>query len=182
MKESDTNSTLKQTLLADVDYSAWANGVLLSACADLTEEQLDKDLGASHESILRTLRHIYYAERAWQRRLAAGVLPPMVEVGDQRTFQDPDPEPGLVELQRDWPRMHRELHAWVDNATEPLLNGELTSLMPDGSRFAVKSWEIVVHSVNHSTLHRGQIISMLRMLGAQSPNLDQFSFYLSRAK
>ena len=181
MTGAKSPSILKQSLLADADYSAWANGVLLSACAALTEEQINRDLGASHASILRTLRHIYYSERVWLRRLVADALPPMIEVGDQSLFCDPDPEPGLEDLLQHWPVVHQDLRTWLEQAGDTLLDGQLSSLMPDGNSFAVKRWEIIVHSVNHSTLHRGQIISMLRMLGAKPPNLDQFSFYLSRA-
>lgn len=175
-------STFKQTLLADVDYSAWANSVVLSACAKLSEDQLQRNLGTSHSNILRTLRHIYYSERVWTRRLIAGALPPMVEVGDQSTFRDPDPEPDLNRIAHDWPEVDRDIRIWVEDATDAQLETELTSLMPDGSHFAVKCWEIIAHSVNHSTLHRGQIITMLRMLGFQPPNLDQFSFYMARPK
>jgi len=34
---------------------------------------------------------------------------------------------------------------------------------------AVPRWQIVLHAVNHSTLHRGQIVTMLRTLGLQPP-------------
>ncbi len=39
-------------------------------------------------------------------------------------------------------------------------------------------WELLRHMVNHATLHRGQIIGMLRQLGHQPPNLDIISFYM----
>ena len=38
-------------------------------------------------------------------------------------------------------------------------------------------WQVALHMVNHSTLHRGQIISMIRGLGKKPPNLDLFTFY-----
>jgi hypothetical protein len=45
----------KQALLTDLDYSAWANQRLLDACSALTAEELDRDLGASHGGVIRTL-------------------------------------------------------------------------------------------------------------------------------
>jgi uncharacterized damage-inducible protein DinB len=84
---------VKQALLTDTDYSAWANQQLLDACSALTDEELDCALGASHGGVIRTLRHIYYAERVWVKRLRANSLPPLHEVGDQRLFRDPAPEP-----------------------------------------------------------------------------------------
>jgi len=85
----------KQALLTDLDYSAWANQRLLDACSALTAEEMDRDLGASHSGVIRTLRHIYYAERVWMKRLRANSLPPLHEVGDQHLFGDAPPEPGL---------------------------------------------------------------------------------------
>lgn len=169
-------------LLADAGYSAWANSVLLAACDALPPEELDRNLGVSHGSILRTFRHVYYSERVWGRRLIADALPPMHQVGDQQLFRDPDPEPTLPALRVHWPRVDKDLHAWLESASDAALTGEMTSRMPDGTDFHIRRWEIVVHSVNHSTLHRGQIIAMVRLLGHTPPNADQFSYYMARTK
>ena len=56
-------SQLRQILLTETGYSAWATSQLLNACGPLTLEQLDIGLGASHSSILGTFRHIYDGER-----------------------------------------------------------------------------------------------------------------------
>jgi len=32
--------------------------------------------------------------------------------------------------------------------------------------------------VNHATLHRGQVVGMLRQLGKRPPNVDIMTFYL----
>ena len=104
----------------------------------------------------------------------------MIEVGDQKLFCDPDPEPSLVDLQRTWPQLNENLRAWLEKADNSLLSDELVSPLPSGSSFRIKRWEIVAHAVNHSTLHRGQIISMMRALGLQPPNTDQFSYYMAR--
>jgi len=100
-------SHLKQTLLDDIGYTAWANQTLLAVCAKLTTEELSRDLGASHEGLLNTLRHIYYAERVWLRRLKADALPPLVEIGDQRLFADAARSPSSMNLHEDGPRSGR---------------------------------------------------------------------------
>ena len=174
-------SITQTLLLCDVDYSAWANRQLLEACSALTTVQLERDLGASHRSILSTLRHIFYAERVWRDRLLVNKLPPLVEVGDQRLFGDPPPEPTLEDLKQRWPEVDRTLREWLAHLTESDLASELPCLSPDGTELHFSRWQIVTHSVNHSTLHRGQIISLLRTLGAQLPNTDLFSFYLAPA-
>ncbi len=171
-------STTRQLLLSDLDYSAWANQRLLDACSALTSDQLTRDLGASHRSILETLRHIFYAERVWRNRLLKNALPPLIEIGNQSLFADPPPEPSLEELKQKWPAVWQTLHQWLEGRTKADLLAELPCLRPDGEYLRISPAQIIVHSVNHSTLHRGQIITMLRTLGVRPPNLDQFSFYM----
>jgi len=65
---------------------------------------------------------------------------------------------------------------WLENLLDADLDGTLSSRMPDGSEFLVSRWKILMHSVNHSTLHRGQVVGMLRALGKQPPNTDLFSY------
>ena len=77
-------SPLKQLLLAQTDYSAWATRQLLKACSPLTSDQLDRGLGASHSSILRTFRHIHDGERVWLGRI--------IEGGTQALPSGPAPE------------------------------------------------------------------------------------------
>jgi uncharacterized damage-inducible protein DinB len=173
-------SIASQLLLNDIDYTAWANRQLLEACSALTTEQVNRDLGASHRSILETLRHIFYSERVWRDRLLANKLPPMVEVGDQSLFGDPPPEPTLNDLKQKWPEVWHSLHRWLEDLPETSLATELSSILANGEEFRLSRSMIIVHMVNHSTLHRGQVMSMLRTLGIKPPNTDQFSFYLSQ--
>jgi uncharacterized damage-inducible protein DinB len=173
-------SELKLKLLDDVGYTAWANRELLNACTQLTPVQLNRDLGASHSSLLKTLRHIYYSERAWLQRLIANALPPLVEIGDQRLFGDSGAEPTLEKLGHRWPEVWHGLSEWLGQAEDAALTGKLSTRLPDGGEFHLTRAEIVAHAVNHSTLHRGQIVSMLRTLGVPPPNTDMFSYYMVR--
>jgi uncharacterized damage-inducible protein DinB len=170
----------RQLLLCDVDYSAWANRQLLEACTPLPHAHLDRDLGASHRGVLETLRHIFYTERVWRDRLIANALPPLIVIGDQRLFQDPPPGPSLEDLKQRWPEIEVSLHQWLANLPESELSGELPCLQPDGQYLRLSRWQIILHMVNHSTLHRGQIISMLRTLELKPPNIDLFSFYMAQ--
>jgi len=42
----------------------------------------------------------------------------------------------------------------------------------------VARWKALLHVVNHGTLHRGQIVAMLRPLGYPAPATDLIFFYL----
>jgi uncharacterized damage-inducible protein DinB len=46
-----------------------------------------------------------------------------------------------------------------------------------GETFATRAGEIALHVVNHSTFHRGQMITILRELGQENLPATDFIFY-----
>jgi uncharacterized damage-inducible protein DinB len=167
-------SQLKQLLVAHTSYSAWATRQVLDACDLITPEQIDVSLGASHSSILRTFRHIHDGERVWLQRLIEGSskhLPP-----------GPAPEHSFEFLVQSWPELWRGYRDWLESASDGDLTEELTTVLPDGANFHVPRWQIVLHAVNHTTFHRGQIVSMLRTLGVEPPNTDLTNYYVNLAE
>jgi uncharacterized damage-inducible protein DinB len=162
-------SQLKQLLVAHTGYSAWGTRQVLDVCASLTAEQLDHGLGASHASILRTFRHVHDGERVWLQRL--------VEGGSKSLPSGPAPEHSFEFLVQSWPELWRGYREWLESASDADLAQELSTVLPDGADFSVPRWQIVLHAINHSTFHRGQIVSMLRALGVQPPNTDLTRYY-----
>ena len=160
----------KPVLLTHLDYSAWADQKLLDASALLSPEELSRDLGSSHNGVLSTLRHIYYAERVWLNRLR----------GEPQRFQDPPPEPGLLELKERWPEIWNGFRAWLEALPDQDLEGEMHSRRLNGDEFHLQRWKVLMHVVNHSTLHRGQVMAMFRQLGKQPPATDLLFYYLPR--
>jgi uncharacterized damage-inducible protein DinB len=165
-------SELKQLLVDHVGYSAWGTRRVLEACAPLKAEQLDRGLGASHSSILRTFRHIHDGERVWLRRL--------VEGGSGSLPTGAAPEHSFEFLVESWPEIWRGYREWLESAADVELAEEISTVLPDGGDFRVPRWQIVLHAINHSTFHRGQIVSMLRALGIQPPNTDLTCYYADR--
>jgi uncharacterized damage-inducible protein DinB len=162
-------SLLKELLLAHIGYSAWGTRQVLDACAMLTPDQLDQGLGASHSSILQTFRHIHDGERVWFRRL--------VEVDNEKLPPGPAPEHSFEFLVQSWPELWDGYRRWLDAASEADLTSEVLTVLPDGAHFRVPRWQIVLHAINHSTFHRGQIITMLRAFDIKPPNTDLTAYY-----
>jgi uncharacterized damage-inducible protein DinB len=165
-------SPLKELLLAHLGYSAWATRRVLGACSVLTADQLDKEMGASHSSILRTLRHIHDGERVWLRRL--------IEVDNDRLPRGFAPEHSFEFLVQSWPGLWDGYLAWLEAASDDDLTCEVSTVLPDDEVFRVPRWQIVLHAINHSTFHRGQIITMLRTLDVTPPGTDLTAYCASR--
>jgi uncharacterized damage-inducible protein DinB len=165
-------SQLKELLLSQIAYSAWATGQLLSACSGLTADQLDRGLGASHSSIIQTFCHVYDCERVWMRRLIGSRDEQLLPAG-------PAPELTFGFLVQSRPALWQTYFDWIQSAKEAELIEVLATVLPDGKLVSVPRWQILLHTVNHSTLHRGQVVTMLRTLGIKPPNTDLTAYWLT---
>ncbi|BCS32243.1 diguanylate cyclase [Luteitalea sp. TBR-22] len=151
-----------------VDYHYWARDRLLQAVARLDAEAFTRDLGSSFASVRDTLAHLQGAEWIWISRFK----------GESPTQSLPlERFATLDELRAAWVVTEADLRALVDGLPADgsarvayrLLNGQ-----PGENTIA----ELVQHLVNHGTYHRGQVVTMLRQLGATPPaSMDLVAFF-----
>lgn len=167
-------TTLKDALRIDLQYSAWATRSLLTVCAGLSAEQQRLDLGASHRSVLKSLHHVYVAERFWTGCLLADRIPPL----DGLVKELAAPELPFDELAQSWPKIWVEIDGWLATTSEEFLSQTILLTISSESRFDCPRWQILRHIVNHATLHRGQILIMLRKLGKKPPCVDYLEYQL----
>jgi uncharacterized damage-inducible protein DinB len=165
-------SPAREVLLTDVRYSAWADRCVLEACSALPAGELEHDLKTSHTSILGTLRHIHDSERVWLDCLRTDP-----EVGPWVLPQGQPPEPSLDALRQNWPELWDGYRRLLEDLSDDELGVELVVQFPGGIETRLPRWKILRHVLNHSTLHRGQIVSVIRILGRQPPQTDVLSFY-----
>jgi uncharacterized damage-inducible protein DinB len=166
----------KELLRADLKYSVWATRTLLDACRQLTEDEQFRDLGISHRNVLETLEHYFVSEKFWMECLTAHAMPPMRTIG-----KGPErPKPRLEIWEKDWVGVWKALDTWLAALPEEELGAALLCELEDEKEMGFTRWELLRHSVNHSSLHRGQVVGLLRMLGKQPPNVDMMTFYQVR--
>jgi uncharacterized damage-inducible protein DinB len=77
-----------------------------------------------------------------------------------------------------WSDVQNKWIAWAEGANEDELNRvvEYRSIL-DGKMYRTPAWQIVMHVVNHATLHRGQAMGMLRQMGIAPPPTDIMNYY-----
>lgn len=162
-------SICRSTLLTHIDYTLWASSKLLDAAGRLSDEELTRDLRVSHTSLLGTLQHIFYADRIWLSRLEGRTL---------SSFTDPDPGPGVEALKEHWPVVIKSLRDFVEYAPSSLFEEELAFRRLNGDAQRMTHWKVLLHIVNHATLHRGQVMAMLRQMGHVPPGTDYMFYHL----
>ena len=147
-----------------IRYTGWASRKVMAAALQLTMEELERPNAVSHGSIAGTLAHIYLADRVWQERMIGSDAPLVWNAS-------------LAEAEAAWPGIQRAWEAWADGLSDGDLERSVHYKSINGNPAANTAGEIVTHVVNHATLHRGQVVGMIRQLGGQPPATD-FIFYL----
>lgn len=153
--------------LLHIRYSIWASNRLWNAVSDLPIEHLEQERGVSHGSLLGTLAHILLADWIWYTR----VVEPMERPGKTRDA-----------LEKVWPEVHARWEMWAKDLTDAGLQRVVSYKTSDGTAYETPVWQIVLHLVNHATLHRGQAMAILRQMGVPPPPTDLIFYYRELAE
>lgn len=150
-----------------IAYSAWASRRLLGAALALPAEQQRRDMGVSHKSMIGTLEHIFFAERIWCARAVDPAIagPAFAEFSLGET------------LVSEWPKVQNRWVDWAASASDADLSRVVEYKDIRGNAYRSPMWQIVLHVVNHATLHRGQAMAMLRQIGVAPPPTDLIYYY-----
>ena len=157
------------------DYTEWANALTLNAAAQLSDEDLRRDFKISHCSIFGTLLHMAGAEWIWLERWQ-GRAPAGKEAWSLWTT---DSCADLLVLNQRWREVIERRAKFISELEEPGLAAELSFKLLSGDPSTLRLVDQMQHVVNHATLHRGQVVGMIRQLGIAPPSTDLL-FYLRR--
>jgi uncharacterized damage-inducible protein DinB len=166
--------------LADIkrqfDYLEWANDLAMEAAAKLPDESLRRETGISHGSIFGTLLHMAGAEWIWLERWH-GHSPAKAEAWASWTTEAC---PDLSALKERWRAVIDRRTRFVSELDEERLAADLHYRLLNGDASSLPLVDQMQHVVNHATMHRGQIVGMIRQLGIDPPATDLL-FYLRRS-
>ena len=157
------------------DYTEWANGLAMDAAERLSEEDLRRNVGISHGSIFGTLLHMAGAEWIWLERWH-GRSPAKSEAWSLWTTESCT---DLATLNQRWKEVVNRRAQFISDLDEPRLAAELPFKLLSGDPNSMKLVDQMQHVANHATLHRGQVVGMIRQLGIDPPSTDLL-FYLRR--
>lgn len=154
------------------NYNAWANRRVLEGCSGLSIEQLAQQVGGSFGSLRNTLAHIIdvewlYLER-WLGRAPAS-LP------NAESYAD------FGSLSARYETVTRDFEKSIRALNDAELNRVVEFKNTKGTLYRHPLWEMLVHLVNHSAYHRGQVTVLLRAVGAKPLATDMIVFFRERS-
>ena len=158
-------------------YTEWANTRVLETAEKLPPEELLRDVHISYKSILGTLLHMAGAEWIWLERWHGNSL-----VGpDVWAGWTADDARSLQQVREKWQPVIQRRNAYLDGISDADLSRELGYRRFTGEAYSLPLGPQMQHVVNHATLHRGQVVGMIRQLGVAPPSTDLL-FYLMETR
>lgn len=148
---------MKTILLRYVTYNQWANDRLLSFVSEnFKPEQLEQSIVSSFPSVRTTLLHLWGAECIWLMRLKGESPTTWKWMEFSGSFQELYGE--IIENDKAW-------IDFIETSGDAFLQTQFRYKSLDGTEYHNMVAEAVLHCMNHSTFHRGQLITLFRQLG-----------------
>jgi uncharacterized damage-inducible protein DinB len=144
-------------------YNAWANARFFEAVAGLDEAGRAAPVESSFPSVIATLGHIVGAEWIWLSRwqgTSPSASPGWLE------------SPKLEALRARLSRVEAERAGFLAGLAGADLQRPVAYRTLDGTAHSTRLLDLLLHLVNHSTYHRGQLTTLLRQAGGAPPATD----------
>lgn len=136
-------------------FNEWANHKVVGWLEQLDHELLYKETPSSFTSIDYTIQHILRAQSYW-----------LLFIGERDTtgfswsVRKRDVENVLRELKEVSTHMKLEFSGFTEEDLLKILHFNMPWAKNDLNRY-----DYILHIINHSTFHRGQIVTMARAVG-----------------
>ena len=145
----ESMSDYSSTIFNLVEYEIWCNLRAIDFLAGLPEADCRRDFGFGLRTPLRTMSHIADVMRGWSGCVGPEIVKPVWQSeDDSMTLQQIREK--IVAVGESWLRAARTSHA------QGLLDQQ-------------RRLNQVFHLVTHGTHHRGQLLSMIKLMGHPQP-------------
>ena len=164
---SITAGTARDLLL----YMLWADRQMLKSVRPVDAEHLSRDAGVSFHSLLGTMTHMLGAQKLWLSRFLGRPDGFLLGPGDL---------PDLLTWITTWEETASGVEAFLAGLTDEQLAAPHAWTSLAGVPATRPLGQLVLHLVNHTTYHRGQVVSLLRQMGYPAASTDLIRFYDER--
>ena len=147
------------------DYNLWANYKLINWLRKKPEDLLEQAVPSSFPSIKETLIHIWQTERYWYT---------IIRNAEPETVQDFTG--GIQDLFTLTIDQSSDIADYINTLAEESLTEPRLIVSPwFQSNFPL--FDYIMHCINHSTYHRGQVITIGRILGFTDAPMTDYNYY-----
>lgn len=165
---------LKQYFTDLAAYNSWADQKAMDWLSQITEAQWEQLNRSSFSSIRQTAVHIASAEKIWIDFWTGAPDPVYLSVHFTGTKKE------LIDI---WKAASIGLERYIKSHREEDLMQLVSFIYPNGNIGQIPYYQTFAHIVNHSSYHRGQLVTLLRQAGySQFSSIDLATFFILNTK
>lgn len=165
--------TLEFLLKDYTTYNFWANELTVNWLKDKPLDLLDREVPSSFPSLRSTLLHVWSAQDIWLHRLQGNSPTQFIAA----TFAGSNSQ--LLEGLMDNSTAFKN---YINKREPEYFSQRIEYTHTTGVPFAQFTSEIIQHCMQHSTYHRGQIVTIARNLGLTDPPKTDYIEYSRRMR
>lgn len=167
----DTRTTTLSDFVRDYAlYNLWANRTMVAWLRTQDAALLEKEAVSSFTTIKTTLKHMWATEAWWVKNLR-GENPSL-------TFGQVECRESAAEVMDGLIAQSEELLELVESLTPEQLQQTYRVSIPFTGDFEVPGYRMVPQITNHTTYHRGQVVTIGRNLGITDAPMTDYMYYL----
>ncbi len=159
--------SLKKLMTNYAQYNLWANDQFINWLSTKTDEQLHAEIPSSYSGILKSLHHIWAVEEYWY-----SVICEKIEFVNLYTQPIPDKHEIFQGLRNRSKILADDVQAFSEN--QLLKNLEVNN---PWFKANYERYEYIQHLFNHSTYHRGQIVTIGRNVGILDGFMTDYNYF-----
>jgi uncharacterized damage-inducible protein DinB len=141
-------------------YNVWANARVFDWLLSHPVEHMDKEAASSFASIRLTITHIWGAQDVWLKRLRGHSPDQFIA----NTFTG-DAEAAIAGARQS----SEDLSAFLTAQHDEFFTQAMDYKDLKGNAYRNTMGDMVLHCIQHSTYHRGQLVTIARGLGLTDP-------------
>src|SRR5262245_39264694 len=150
------------------DYSYWADRELCDVIATLTPEEFTRSVAGSYESVRNTMVHVLSAEAGWLDRCGG---PP------RGSRLNPVDFPTVESVTQAWNRVEANVREFLARLKDEDLVRNVEFSFGQSEKYSMPLGELMQHAAIHGVHHRGQVATLLRLLGRAPGDFDILFYY-----
>jgi uncharacterized damage-inducible protein DinB len=157
-------------------YNLWANTQLVEWLKTKPAELMKREVASSFPSINETLHHIEQTQKWWMKNMQQ-VKEESIELQWGQKYNG-----AIEDTFNELLNQSKEFVEYANSLNDESLQEECAFAIPYVGDFNRPRFEMIQHCMNHSTYHRGQVITIGRNVGLTDAPMTDYMYYLLMVK
>lgn len=159
--------SIPDLLLRKAKFMQWGDERIMAAAGNVHADEYYRDRGISFGSLHKLLVHVMGAQWVWLQRWKGNSPPKLPDVADYPTRES---------IAGYWPVLHREFIDFIAAENSETLLRSIHYRNSRGEAFTLPLLELILHTLDHGTYHRGQANTLIKLAGGTPVSINYFEF------